>query len=207
MVSSICWCPSSTCSIHCCLLCFSFNFHCTQAVWESLMVCELPCYAIKKRYKFLHVSIIKACLFLFPFADKGVTRLNQIKYSVSLTCSGVPHSPLWQKNLNKKKKEEQTSHCNNRNVKSVREMHQSPHVPSPAKDVVACGVKAWSWMCRINTLFWFMHCLCLLISCTKKNPVQQRELCDVWYVEQTAAGSINSPLWFFFYGIFFPRRL
>lgn len=150
-------------------VCFAsaFNFHCTRAVWESLVVCELPCYAIKKRYKFLHISIIKACLFLFPFADKGVTRLNQIKYSVSLACSGVPHSRLRQKNLKRKKRNKLLTVIN-RNVKSVWEMHQSPHVPSPAKDVVACGVKAWSWMGRVNTLFWFMRCLCLLISCTKK---------------------------------------
>lgn len=62
----------------------------------------------------------------------------------------------------------------------MQEVHQSVYSQSPTKDTIACRLRAWSRMGRVNTLFWFLLGFPLHISCTKKkNPVQQDEFHDV----------------------------
>lgn len=110
------------------------------------------------------------------------------------------------KELKQKEKKEKSSHCNKQKCQiSAGDASQCSRAKS-LKDTVACGVKAWPRMGRVNTLFWFLRRFRLLISCTKKNPVQLHELCDVWYVEQTAAGSMNSPLQLFLMVFFFFQK-
>lgn len=73
VISSLCWSSPLILIIHHCLLCFTYNFCCTWAFLECLVVCEWPHHAIKKC---MHLYL---CLYiwesiLFPFAGQEVTR-------------------------------------------------------------------------------------------------------------------------------------
>jgi len=79
----------------------------------------------------------------------------------------------------KEGKKEKTSPCNKWKCKiSAGDASKCSRAKS-CKRPVACGIKAWSWMGRVNTLFWFFALLSPAHLMFKKNPVQQHELCDV----------------------------